>query len=281
MRLPAAVRPPIDNGLPILVQAKKEMRSGNLAWLQYHIPTLAPKQREPLLYVLLSQYYQFQAVIPHSLLPWLQQIAHERPTLMETTQSDGYQITHPRYDYPALARAIIRHWQMQQRRKLYADQLREGQFPWSQIFRADNAKLLAQQQSVVDALGVLDHKQLWRTYRSIEQHHYYFPDNSVLAAIAYHLEDPSLLATLFAHPVDQYSVNAAKAIANHFAPAMAFATLTQALSYPQMRDYALDAIAILAKRYPNALNYLKQLSQKGSLRQQATQVLARHKLIKP
>lgn len=268
-----------DDSLPLLNRASQALTNNNLSWLQYHIPILPAKKREPLLYVLLSQYYQLDPKPSKTLIPWLQAIAKERPTLSETALLDGYQVVRPRYDYPALARAILNHWCIVKRRQQYANQLREGTFPWAQIFNKDNPALFSEQQSVVYALSQLDTKQLRRSWQKITEHHYYFPDNSVLAAIAYHLNDDKLLALLFARPVDQYSVDTLHAIAAHYNPPRALSIFKKLLENKHLISYSFDAIALLAKRYPKARLYLLQQQKHGPYHQEALNVLRLHKLI--
>lgn len=268
-----------DDSLPLLNEASQALANNNLSWLQYHIPILPAKKREPLLYVLLSQYYQFDPKPSPTLVPWLQSIAKERPTLSETTLLDGYQVVRPRYDYPSLARAILGHWRLVERRQQYANELREGSLPWQKIFSQDNPSLFSEQQSVVYALSQLDAKQLRRSWQKITAHQYYFPDNSVLSAIAYHLNDDKLLALLFAQPVDQYTVDTLHQIAAHYRPERALAIFKKLLDNKQLLSYSFDAIALLAKRYPKARLYLLQQKEKGPYNQEALNVLRQHKLI--
>ncbi|MFM2480728.1 hypothetical protein [Celerinatantimonas sp. YJH-8] len=251
-----------DDALPLLQQARRQLQDGNINWLNYHIPVLTPEQREPLLYVLLSRYYQLRIEPPDGIRQWLTRLAAERPLITQQSTLDDFAITVPRYDYPALARAILRHWQVEQRQQQYARLLREGHFPWREIFRADNSLLLAQQQDVVHALGELTHDQLHRAYQQIQQG-FYFPDNSVLAAIALNLKSPELLSRLFHLTVDQYSIDAALAVAEHFSPPQALQILTAAVSVKtsEMRYHALRAIVILAQRSPEAQRYLDQQRQ--------------------
>lgn len=255
---PAYARVFFGDSLPLLYEARIQLKANNLDWLEYHIPTLAPAQREPLLYVLLSQYYQLKVLPSTQLLPWFRQLAGQRPSLIEHVKIDGYLITRPRYDYPAMARAILNHWQARQYQEQYARQLRDGIFPWQAIFHSTNPILLAQQQAVVYALGELDPQQLMRVYRQLQKHAYYFPDNSVFAALAIYLKKPHVLAELFSQPLDQYSINALNYVAGHYPSSLAITILIQAARYPQIKYYALHAMNNLAKHDATAARYLQQ-----------------------
>lgn len=252
-----AAPPVVDNALPLLTQAREQLLKGNIDWLNYHIPVLNPPQREPLLYVLLSQYYQINREPVAALRPWLTQLAEERPRVTQKSTLSGFEVTTPRYDYPALARAILRRWQEVERREHYAHLLREGRFDWHKVFYRDNALLLAQQQDVVHALSLLTPKQLLRAEQQTRGD-LYFPDNSVRAALALLLQSPKLLQQLFQQPIDQYSVDAARYIAYHFPPELALSVLKKAVSIKPMRDYALRNIIGLSKRSPKAAEYLHQ-----------------------
>ncbi|CAG8999378.1 MAG: hypothetical protein CENE_01352 [Candidatus Celerinatantimonas neptuna] len=255
---PAYARIFAGGSIPLLYEARTQLKASNLDWLEYHIPVLEPARREPLLYVLLSQYYQLKLLPSNQLVPWFKRLAGQRPTLIEHVKIDGYLITRPRYDYPAMARAILNHWQARQYQEQYARQLRDGVFPWQTIFQSKNPTLLAQQQAVVYALGELDRQQLERIYQRLQKYSYFFPDNSVFAALAINLKNRHILEQLFSQAVDQYSINALNYIAEHYTPSFALAILIQAAHHPQIKYYALHAMTDLAKRDPAAAQYVQQ-----------------------
>lgn len=251
-----AFHPADDNSIPLLKEARRALRGGQLSWLEYHIPTLPPQRREPLLYVLLSQYYQLNSTMSPSILPWMERLSHERPSLMRTSMINGYQVTHPKFDYPALARAIINRWHSESLTQRYARELRKDRFPWKEIFRADNPALLPQQHSFVRALQALNRAQLNRVRQEIAQHHYYFPDNYIQAILAYKLADPKLLAQLFKQPIDQYSVKTLRQIARFYHPSFARGILMDALKNKDARPFAIDALGQLAHRDHQTLEQL-------------------------
>jgi hypothetical protein len=238
-----------------LLPAWQALEQGDAGSLISFYQKLQPSLREPSLALLLKRYHQARIVPNVELLGWLRSLALQTPLLIKVSVEDGYSVSRPRYDYPALARAIIGLWLAQQRRDIYYQQLKSDSFNWRRVFRVDNSKLLAQQQDLIQALDRLSPIELARIYTHLDTR-LYFPDNSLLAALAERLLSPKVLDDLWQRGVDQYSIEAARYVALQMPADRALNSLILASNNPEMAYYAYRGIAQLAMRSTKAAQFL-------------------------
>ncbi|MGY5451255.1 hypothetical protein ACVFI8_09990 [Agarivorans sp. MS3-6] len=247
----------IDQQVPnmILRRSVDALMQNQPAWVIDLLPNLRAEHREALLFESLRYLHLNQHIPDQTLKNWLLELASERPLVREAAVIDGYEVIRPSYDYPALARSLILNQVSAERSQLYLTELLRDDFQWSLVFRRNNPLILAQQLDLKRAFSQLNSEQLHYVKKAMPGK-LFFPDNSVVVALALGIATPEAIAEVLRLPMDQYSVSLLEWVRLQMPPELAFEILMDAADNPELLYFAYSAIARLGRVYPPAAQFI-------------------------
>lgn len=252
--------------LPLLEQGEVEQFVSNLESL--------PREQYEYLLVLVSKQAMAMDHIDDKLRHWLIELSQSRPHVLVEQQNDGFVLSEPAFDYPALARAALRGWRVNNQHLTFHRQLSQGQLDVKAIFNSNNPYIDDQQESLVKVLPMQNPKRLHWLERELDDPKVFFPDNLVIANMAMLNGSEDLYRRLWLRPVDQHSMKAAWWVKQNYPAEHAFELLWIAAQNSELTEHAWQLMAELKPMPKQAETYLVAALASEEMGEVAAQVLA-------
>lgn len=252
--------------LPFILQ-------GDLVTVTANLEPLPRAQHEYLLWLICQQAMSWER-IDEKLRHWLVELSQSRPHVLLEKRNGDFIVSEPAFDYPALARAALRGWRVNNQHLEFHRQLSEGLLDVKAIFNSNNPYIEDQQESLVKVLPMQNPKRLQWLERELESKEVFFPDNLVISNIAMLNGSEAFYRRLWQRPVDQHSMKAAWWVKHNYPSEQAFELLWIAAQNEELTEHAWQLMAELKPMPMTAEAYLIAALSSEDMGEVAAQVLA-------
>lgn len=220
------------------------LQQGQLAALDTFLDSLPSAQSEPLRWWLLQGLSGSERPAAPT-RTWVAAQSKRVPSTLTSQTQDGFLVSLPRYDYPALARRLLQSWQQLDWQGQYGYELAAGKLNLRSIYRWNNPNLERQQSALLAALAQAPNPVRLQLAQAVARTPLYLPDNRLIYTLLDYTGSSELFFTLWRRPVDDDSLRALALVSRFHEGNAAGELLLSAAAEPGLNSAAMLALGAL------------------------------------
>lgn len=244
----------VADHLPYL---EARLKQGQLDALEALLVTLPDPDAEQLRWLLLQSLSPLERP-EESVRRWVNAQAQRVAQDFDEITRDGFLVSLPRHDYPALARNLLQSWQQLDWQAQYSVQLQQGNFVLRSLYRLNNPDVMRQQSALLAALPGAPLPVLQGLARELARSALFLPDNQLAYALLSHTGEPELFRALWSRPVDSASLQAVSLVTRFHQGGTAGDLLLAAARIPALNSRAMLTLGGLQPLPVKARDYLQR-----------------------
>ena len=225
--------------------------------LNFALERLAFPQQEVVRYLLLQKLEQQNFILTPKMAIFVEQQRALPTTYNVVEDGDGYEVSSPAFNYPAIAHRLLKSWKRDQQTMAFVMAAERKELVLSEWLSGPSHQVKAREQLLIRELDSLSPEAVNTLTQQLTQQGItsWIPSSEVLVRLAQVSESDALYKILWRKKVDRHSSAELKRLASLSSP---FATeqVIQAASNPGLNQQALNLLTRMDPLPQNVKSYL-------------------------